>query len=277
MDNYNSLRYNEVSMKGAHNSYQRDETIIEQIEWHPEKPYDAGCRGIELDISQSKEGNQWSVSHSSYYSSDFPQLYDYLAQLMFWSVINQGHDVITIHLDLKHVEDNFIEGIDSYIMQHFETGTTTTVYSPGKLMGDAPNLSEGAEKNGWPTLEELKSQFIFCLTGDKNAKAEYASTNPRERLCFADKDEDQDSAPDSSDRVFFNYHLYSADKNKWMPIFTQAAPRKNAIIRGYVLNGEDLWNNALNSGCHILATDKIKNYKWAMVGNTPFVKLKPLG
>ncbi len=64
---YDQLRYSEVSMKGAHNSYQRDETIIEQLHWNPAKPYQAGCRALELDIAQSSTGNQWSVGHKSSY------------------------------------------------------------------------------------------------------------------------------------------------------------------------------------------------------------------
>jgi hypothetical protein len=54
--NYLSLRYNDVSMKGAHNSYQRDETLIEQIKWNASNPADTGCRAVELDISQSDNG-----------------------------------------------------------------------------------------------------------------------------------------------------------------------------------------------------------------------------
>src|SRR5215471_3022247 len=98
--NYLSLRYNDVSMKGAHNSYQRDETLIEQIKWNASNPAEAGCRAVELDISQSDNGLEWSVGHDSSYHTDYRQLSQFLAELRAWGVNTPGHDPITVHLDL---------------------------------------------------------------------------------------------------------------------------------------------------------------------------------
>jgi hypothetical protein len=274
---YDQLRYSEVSMKGAHNSYQRDETIIEQLQWNPARPYEAGCRALELDISQSSTGNQWSVGHKSSYDPHYRQLSQFLSELRAYSRANPGHDPVTLYLDLKHVAGSgFPDQLDQYIRAHLDVGTGTTVYTPGELMGSAASLPEGARRNGWPTLGALRNRFLIVLTGDGDAKALYARTSPRARLCFADKDMGADKKPESTDRVFFNYHLYSSDKGKWCPVFRAAAGRPDAVIRGYVLNGEGLWNDALACGCHVLATDKIKGHSWAKVGNEPFVRLKPL-
>lgn len=276
MRELDSLPYNQVSMKAAHNSYQRDEEFIDQLTWHPNKPYNGGCRALELDISQSKDGKQWSVGHKSSYDGHYRQLSQFLSELSVYSRNNPGHDVVTLHLDLKHVECDFPDKLDTYIRGHLDVDLATKVYTPGALMQDAATLSQGAEKYGWPSLSDLKSHFIICLSGDKEAKETYARTNPKSRLCFADKDMKQDEDPRDEDRVFFNYHLFSDDKNKWQPVFRRAASRKNVIIRGYVLNGKDLWNAALDSGCNLLATDKISNHDWAKVGDTPFVKRKSL-
>lgn len=267
-----SLPYSNVSMKAAHNSYQRDETLIEQITWHPTKPSDAGCRCIELDVSQSKTGNQWSVGHLGGYKSNDRQLSQFLAELRAWDRANLGHDVITLYLDLKSVQSAFPDQLDQYIRQYLDS----PMYSPGELMRDAPTLSAGALKYGWPTLSALRGRFIVVLTGDKDAKEKYSDTDPHRRLCFADKDRKADEAPDSQTRVFFNYHLYSSDKDKWSKVFRASAGKPNAVIRGYVLNGDDLWNNALKAGCHILATDKVSGHSWAKVGELPFTELKPL-
>jgi hypothetical protein len=275
---YGNLRYNEVSMKAAHNSYQRDEVLVDQLAWSPAQPYQAGCRALELDISQSGSGNLWSVGHKDGYERDYRQLSQFLNELSVWSRNNRMHDVITVHLDLKHVEVNFVQQLDDYIRDNLHVGIITTVYRPGELMGHEPALAMGAEKNGWPTLDQLRGKFIFCLSGNGQAKDRYARTDPKNRLCFADKDiSDTDrNDPQSDVCVFFNYNLFSDNINKWGPVFSRVAGSRKAILRGYVLNGEGLWKAALDYGCHLLATDKIRNYHWAAVGLSPFVRLVPL-
>lgn len=276
---YGSLRYNEVSQKAAHNSYQRDEILIDQIASSAAEPHQGGCRALELDISQSRLGNAWSVGHDAGYERNYRQLSQFLNELSVWSRNNRMHDVITVHLDLKHVEAGFVLKLDNYIRDHLHVGVVTTVYQPRELMGREGSLPAGAEKNGWPTLEQLRGKFLFCVTGNAQAKDQYARTDPKSRLCFADKDvNDSDKNDPRSDVcVFFNYNLFSNNIGKWGQVFRRLAGSKKAIIRGYVLNGEGLWKAALENGCHLLATDKIRNHKWAAVGHSPFVKLKPLG
>lgn len=275
---YGDLRYNEVSMKAAHNSYQRDETLVQQVEWSADKPYNGGCRALELDISQSDDGEQWSVGHKESYDVHYRQLSQFLNELCVWSSKNRGHDVITLYLDLKHVVGDFAQKLDDHIRDFLHVGVITSVYCPWELMGDAPSLPAGAEMNGWPTIEQLRGRFILCLTGDKQAKELYASTHPRGRLCFTDKDvNDTDkNDPESDSCVFYDYNLFFAHRETWKRVFQRLAGSRKAILRGYVLNGEALWNAALENGCHLLATDKISNHPWAKVGDSPFVRLKPL-
>ncbi len=270
------LHYNEVSMKASHNSYQRDERLIDQIVWNDEVYYNNGCRSIELDISQSCCNNDWSVGHKYEYDIHYRQLSQFLSELSVWSRNNPGHDVITVFLDLKHVENGFPEALDLYIRDHLDIGLGSEVFTPGELMGVESSLRIGALANGWPTLGELKGKFIICLTGDKNAKSFYARTSPSVRLCFADMDADPGSVPDSEYHVFFNFHLYTDEMKKWKPVLRECAFDNAAVVRAYVLNNGKLWYNALVSGCNILATDKVSHYEWARVGDYPFVKLKPL-
>jgi hypothetical protein len=275
---YGSFRYNEVSMKAAHNSYQRDEILVDQLAWSASQPYQAGCRALELDISQSKNTNMWPVGHDDSYEKDYRQLSQFLNELSVWSSRNTMHDVITVHLDLKPVEPGFPQKLDNYIRNNLHVGVITNVYRPGELMHNEPTLAAGAEKFGWPTLDQLRGRFIFCVTGNQQAKDSYARTSPRERLCFADVDvsDENKNNPQSDACVFFNYNLYSDNKGIWGPVFRRLAGTRKVILRGYVLNGESLWKAAIESGCHLLATDKIRNYKRAAVGSTPFVKLTPL-
>jgi hypothetical protein len=265
-------------MKAAHNSYQRDEILTDQIAWSSAQPYQGGCRALELDISQARSGNAWSVGHKEEYDRNYRQLSQFLNELSVWSRNNCLHDVITIHLDLKHVEADFVQKLDDYIRAHFHVGIVTTIYQPGELMGSEATLPAGAGKNGWPTLDQLRGRFIFCVTGNGQAKDRYSRTDPRNRLCFADKDiSDSDrNDPWSDVCVFFSYNLFTANISKWGPVFRRLAGSRKIIIRGYVLNGDGLWKAALENGCNLLATDKIRNHNWAAVGRTPFVKLLPL-
>jgi hypothetical protein len=273
MSDVYSLPYNQVSFKASHNSYDRDETLVQQLAWDPAKPWQGGCRGLELDINQSSSGNQWSVGHVGGYSSKERQLSQFLNELRVWSQSNPGHDVVTLYLDLKNVHDGFASGLDQYVSQYLGR----PIYRPVDLMGRQSSVPEGARVNGWPALSQLRERFLVVLSGDKAAKAAYAADDPRARLCFADKDCGASEVPSSTDRVFFNYHLYSADKKKWTPVFQGQATNPASIIRGYVLNGEDLWNDAVSAGCNVPATDKVRNHDWARVSSSaPFTQLKPL-
>lgn len=264
------LHYNEVCMKASHNSYQKNETIIEQLTWYDENKFNCGCRAIELDISQSKYSKDWSVGHTDSYDVHCRQLSQFLSDLMSWSNNNPNHNVITIHLDLKHIAtDNFPSDLDQYIKEHFPV----KIYTPGELIGNSVNLSQGAVNNGWPIIDELKGKFIICLTGDSNAKATYANTLPKERLCFADKDANLDIEPKDSNRVFFNFHIYHDERDKWIETIKKCAGKPNKIIRTYIANSKENWVDCLSSGCNLIATDKISNHTWAKVGNNPFERL----
>ena len=266
------MKYNEVSMKASHNSYQRNETIIEQITWNFAKNYNCGCGGLELDISQSDDGKNWSVDHKNSYDRHYRQLSQFLSDLMVWSKENPNHEVITLHLDLKHtVTDDFPDKLDGYIEDRF---ISDSIYTPGDLMGGSSTLSKGAKDNGWPRLDELKGKFIICLTGNSDDKKTYAEKSPRNRLCFADKDTKVNEMPSSTHRVFFNFHIYHSKRAEWMRIFKQCTAKSNVIVRAYIANSKESWDDCLSSGCNLIATNKISNHDWAKVGDERFVKLK---
>ncbi|MEG2802697.1 Ca2+-dependent phosphoinositide-specific phospholipase C [Stenotrophomonas sp.] len=268
------LPYNQVSMKASHNSYQRDESLIDQIRWDNTTPYNSGCGAVELDISQSSDGKAWSVGHDASYHEHYRQLSGFLADLTAWARETPGHDVITLHLDLKHTATaNFPAELDAYLRDRLPEGS---VYSPAALMGTAPTLAKGAEANGWPTLEALRNRFIICITGDGDDKKTYAETDPKARLCFADKDIDADGTPSDAHRVFFNIHILHASRDKWMKTFRDNAGKPQVITRAYEANSEDNWNDCLNSGCNLIATNKIRGHAWAMVGTQRFARKVPL-
>ncbi|MEM8723492.1 MAG: Ca2+-dependent phosphoinositide-specific phospholipase C [Cyanobacteria bacterium P01_G01_bin.39] len=268
--------YNQVCFKGSHNSYERDGiAIAQQIE--------KGCRGLELDIAQSADGEDWSVEHDDKYFSDpEKQLAKYLAELNTWSIDNAGHDVITVHLDLKKANyksntSKFPEELDRYIRNNIDPAR---IFCPKDLMGKKVSLAHGARTYGWPKLKDLDGKFIFCLTGNdvlslkQLAKKHYAATLPKERLCFTDLRKKRGGKPNPGRTIYFNYNFddgpIKISNKDWTKIIKNFAGKDDVITRTFGLNDRQKWQRALDSGFNILVTDNIDE-SWAKVSkSSPF-------
>ena len=270
--------YNQLAFKASHNSYQRDEDLHEQLHWDSAHPWQGGCRGLEIDITRHSDSSGgtslgfFQVSHDQ--GGSGPPLANYLGYLLSWHLADTGHDPIFVDLDIKSEagdETSFPDEIDTYLREWF---SAPLLYTPGNLVGKSGlELVAYVQESGWPTLAALAGKFIFCLSGYDKWKSLYAKTSPTSRLCFADFDvkDTAGSSPVSSGwRAIANVHLYSDDYDDWK----QLIPKLRAdafLVRGYVLNGEGLWDKALDAGINVLATDKVRDYSWATVGNEPFV------
>jgi Phosphoinositide phospholipase C, Ca2+-dependent len=283
MSNYKDLLYHQASFKASHNSYERKESLAEQIDKY-------GCRGLELDISQSSDGSKWSVSHGLSYNPQQKQFDEYLKELNDWSESKTGHDAITVHLDLKSIEKDFVRDktfpslLDSYILDNFDR---EKIFKPQELIRNGQSLSASTANGQWGKLSELENKFIFCLTGsgsieeaDETVKIIYATTNFPERLCFADVIRSQQEQPSSDlitrgNRIFFNYEFNQPtaptdiDKN-WTDKIKLNAKNGNVILRTYTIKNKQQLELALQTGFNIISLDKIQE-KWAKVGDDPFV------
>jgi hypothetical protein len=272
-----SLRYSEVSFKASHNSEERSEDAHATLAWDPNEKYQGGCRGLEYDMTRHSDNSGggsigfFQVTHSG---SDGPPLANYLGLLLSWHSQNTAHDVVSVHLDIKSTEGDytgFPDEIDTYLGKWFNK---SLIFTPQQLTGGA-DLVTYVRQNQWPTLKTLEGKFLFVLTGNEVWKKFYASDNKARRLCFADVDVSDDDKnagpPQTGDRAIFNFNLYTDHESTWKVV----VPRYRAahcLVRGYVLNGEDLWNTAKTTGVNMLATDKIRGHSWAYVGDAPFVK-----
>lgn len=280
MKNYKDYPYNQVCFKASHNSYDTAVygiSISQQLE--------KNCRGLELDIAQSSDRKKWSVAHNlRYFDNVDRQFARYLDELNTWSSKNSGHDVITVHLDLKLVIDesntsSFPEQIDEYIQNNFDLAK---IYCPSDLMGKKVSLAHGARTYGWPKLKELDNKFIFCLTGNdlfnpkQPAKTHYANTQPKKRLCFSDIRNNKNKKPSPGKHIYFNYDFRKVipprskiDEKNWPDVIKPFVGKSDVITRGYLLNSKKSWDKALKSGFNILVTDEISEI-WANVGSDPF-------
>jgi hypothetical protein len=274
----NELTFDQLIFKASHNSYDRNESLQEQLTFQPAKPYNCGCMGIELDIwrhssayvpYQSISADYFTVAHAT--PGNTP-LADYFKQVLEWHTANPGHDVVLITLDIKSTQggfDNFQDEIDTYLKCWFGEDL---IFKPGPLFQDpALSLCQNVILNGWPALTALKGKFIFCLSGNSSWKAQYAATNLPVRYCFSDLDEsDSDKnlqPPSTGNIVFFNFHIYDSNSKTWMKTIPPFAAKK-LITRTYVSNSETNWNNCITANVSAIATDKISNYDWCMVSST---------
>lgn len=281
-----NLSYDQIIFKASHNSYDRDESLSEQLTFNNNTPSDGGCMAIELDIwrhssayipDESISDNYFTVAHTT---PGNKKLSGYLNQILIWHNNNHNHNPVLIYLDIKSSKNgynNFHNEIDTYLKCYF---SENIIFKPGKLFTD-PNksLCENVVNNGWPEINspDMRNKFIFCLSGNKDWKTEYANTDLKERYCFSDQSKSDNDPnvkpPTNGNFVFFNFHIYNKHKDVWMktiPPFTD----KRLITRTYLSNSETNWNNCIKANVSAIATDKINNHKWAKVSNNNIYREK---
>ncbi|HVR95009.1 MAG TPA: Ca2+-dependent phosphoinositide-specific phospholipase C [Thermoanaerobaculia bacterium] len=277
--------YNLSQQKGSHNTEQRNETLAQALFFDSQQPYQGGCRNLEFDLvlpeTDLGANDDWpsTLQHGGSYDWKLATLYDALMILHDWHLANPGHDVVTVTLDLKNAP-----GSDAtYTAKVEETFTATlgaeNLYTPGMLQRDAATLLAGARAYGWPSVDDLRNKFILVFTGSDGDSAvarrrRYLSQDTRTRLAFVDIDQrtagNDVSKPPYTDgnRVFISIEYGSSG---WCDLATQAQAAGGFATRAYVLNSEGDWDAAQQAGVNILATDKVSNYSWAMVGDAPIV------
>lgn len=271
------MKYHEVSFKVSHNSFDRDESIHEQLQFFSNDPSRCGCRGLEFDIWRhtGQKEKLFTVHHTLPFAGH--PLAHYLGLLLSFHFNNPNHDPILVTLDIKSSGNKlpFPNQIDSYLRDFFNRAL---LFTPAELFQiPGVSLCENVIRFGWPDTQAMKGKFIFCLSGNKDWKKFYAASNITSRLCFSDKDVDDDDPnifiPVRGNIVFFNMHIWSANFPVWkntLPLFL----RRNLITRVYEVNKEPLWNKALHAAASAIATDQVSGKPWAKVGNTAFVKRK---
>lgn len=272
------MKYHEVSLKASHNSYERNESIHEQLRFFASDPSRCGCRGLEFDIWRHSNETErfFTVSHSNP-SGGYPLAY-YLGLLLSFNISQPQHDPIFVTIDIKSSNgsiQNLPQEIDSYFRRFF---SEALIFKPSQLFFNRRlSLCENVIQNGWPDTSAMKGKFIFCLSGTKSWKTFYANSGIRDRLCFSDMDIDDDNSnpfvPAKGNIVIFNMHIWTDNFNTWkntLPLYFN----RNLLTRVYEADGEALWNKAQTRSASIIATNKVSGKSWAKVGSTAFAKRK---
>lgn len=194
----NTLRINQLQVKGTHNSYHVElpDNVIPN--WmYTRDPLDVqtgeqGVRALELDTSYAD--GEIRVFH-------VPTLDDgtvcetleiCLQQLKQWSDANPGHHLLFVQIEPKDEEfsgmppfGTYGDRIDEVILSVWPR---ERVLAPDDVQGSASTLNEAVTVNGWPTLGEGRDKILFFLDDDGMFRDTYSAdgTSVAGRLIFPD-------------------------------------------------------------------------------------------
>jgi hypothetical protein len=277
---YHDINYLKAHLKASHNSYERDEDFHQQLAWDPNRTYQRGCRGVEMDIwrvsddTHGTSSTYWMVGHT--YPPGSHPFADYLGYLLSWHVNHPGHDPIFVTVDLKSEEGSveaFPAELDTYIGEWFDRNL---IFKPSDLSSDLQNLVAASLKSQWPTVGQMAGKFIFHLTGNPDWKKYYADHMTKSSLCFAGFEVDPSKKFTELtlplNRVIVSLSLWDHwdDHDNWAFSLIPNLHKRGYLTRGYVLNDEIIWDTALNTRTNILSTDEVRENSWATVGTEPF-------
>ncbi|MCA9635800.1 MAG: hypothetical protein KC420_07180, partial [Myxococcales bacterium] len=248
-------RYHEVRQKSAHNAFQRDEALLDQLVYHR-------IRSLELDIHTDKSfapklPGEWYVYHVDILddASHCRLLSQCLAQIAALAGAFPEHEVVTIWIDLK---DGFEDGhapadLDARLGDAFGD----RLLRPAELLAACPaatTLQEAVTlpECGWPSLSALHGRAIAVLTGGdlddpKGALASYVGGDPDARAAFVAPDlADAAAIGDHPEAIFHNLEASDAD----LAADVRAA---GLVGRIWVLDDADAWAEAEAAGAEGLA------------------------
>lgn len=277
---YETLRYDEVRQKSAHNAFQQPEGIYDQIVYWR-------IRSLELDLHRGKLGygslkGDWFVYHGLHNpNTSVHRLSDFLRLCRGVQQAIPGHEVITVFLDIREAfhktpsASQSGQALDELLVQELGAGA---FLSPRDLLDAAPGadtLQDAVRTFGWPELRMLRGKFLFVLTGAADKLRTYlGGGSPHARVAFlsAKVEKEADVPGNDPDIVFFNM----SDKHVRLARRVQAA---GMVGRAYYINDEERWKAAVDHGCHHIATDDVnaREDRWSQTlrpkTGFPFQKL----
>ncbi|KAI8803548.1 hypothetical protein BJ742DRAFT_777156 [Cladochytrium replicatum] len=271
---YSDIRFNFITAKSNHNSYQRWEPIYDQLSVY-------NSRSLEADLHTSKPlasavKNNWYIWHEIY---DFAitntdRLNDWLDSLVKFHNSNPNHEVVVSFFDLKDEfdADHTPQNVDDRILEKM---SRSMVYAPTdmlKRLGSSAtwsknNLMTSVAQTKWPLLSELKGKFIFVFTGREGAQNTYRSAkyvdgqDPLVYLMPEAGSVAEVSSKQSGHTVFFNMDV----SNSAWPSIADEVKAKGYVSRIYQLGTSSQFSAAKGRVNH-LATDFFRD-SWSQTTN----------
>ncbi len=265
------LRYDQVRQKSAHNSFQRDESLLDQLVYHR-------IRSLELDVHHSASfaaeiPGDWYVYHIDVVDDDSHcrTLSQCLGLLAAFQRAQPEHEVLTLWIDLK---DDFIaDHQPADLDARLTAALGATLLRPAELLALCPGaatLQQAVTSRGcgWPELSTLRGRVLVALTGgDLNdpdgALATYVGADATQRAAFV--------APDLDDAATLQDHPEAVLHNLALADVGLAAAVRDAglVSRVWVLDDLADWNAAQQAGAQHLASNKVNAAEdpWASTTN----------
>lgn len=271
------LRYDQVRQKSAHNSFQRDESLLDQLVYHR-------IRSLELDVHHSASfaaelPGDWYVYHIDVVDDDSHcrTLSQCLGLLAAFQRAQPEHEVLTLWIDLKDpfIADHQPADLDARLAAAFGPKLLT----PAELLARCPaaaNLQQAVTLPGcgWPELSALRGRVLVALTGGdlddpSNALAKYVGADASQRAAFVAPDLGApETLPNHPEAVLHNLAL--ADVG-----LATAVRDAGLVSRVWVLDEAADWTAAEQAGAQHLASNKVNAAEdpWASTagaGGWPF-------
>jgi hypothetical protein len=261
-------RYGDVFQKSSHNSFQRDEVLLDQLLYHR-------VRSLELDIHRSgpsrpETAGEWYVFHEDNDADETKcdTLADCFEEMRAFARAIPAHEVVTVFVDLKDdfdADGHTPQDLDARIRAHF---APDEVFEPADLIAcGASSLKDGAATCGLPTLSSLRGQFLFVLTGGAicgsgERLSVYLDDDAVARAAFIAPQVSSGCPPSAlaaRDEVVF-HNLGFGDRS-----FADEIHDDGLLTRVFLLNGQTDWDATRAFGVHHLATDKVNLHRdtWA--------------
>ena len=196
-----TLRLNQVQVKGTHNSYHIAATDAIKPLAYTHVPLDVqfrtqGVRQIELDTHYNYIKEIFEVYHLGAIDEGTTcrVFVDCMKLMKSWSDANPAHLPIFIQIEPKDSPgeseaEGYFQKLEGDVLAVFPR---SRVITPDDVRGSAASVREGLADKGWPTLGEVRGKVIFFVDNSTGFRDYYTHGNKDlvGRLMFIDAELD---------------------------------------------------------------------------------------
>jgi hypothetical protein len=282
-----ATRYDEMQAKASHNSYERSESLFDQLVYH-------GVHGLELDIHTGK-GSAAPAGDFYVYHADVPtfdktscsRLSDCLRVLRAYHDAFPSHEVVTVFIDRKDDWDSATkhgpDDLDALVRSSLDP---QTIFEPRDLLRACPGAKTLREAVGagaigssgtsgtsgtsgggadpanarcaFPTLASLRGKFVFGLTGghtcvNNSELLRYVGDDAGKRALFIAPEVEAACPIERYDAVSSAIMLNLSGANA---SFARDVQARGLLSRVYGADGER-FGIARRAGGNFIATDAV--------------------
>jgi hypothetical protein len=188
-----SLRLNQIQVKGTHNSYHKKKRIRLSSSYnyqHPKlaKQLELGARQLELDLHFNNFNRKLYVHHVKIIDqkTHCKKFLKCLKNIHEWTQKNTDHSPLLIWLELKDKDYDRFSPRWGKVRKHFNIleKNILSVFSreqilvPDEVRGNFLTMSQAIKKSGWPLLKDIKGKVIFAFISEGVDRKDYLKGSP---------------------------------------------------------------------------------------------------